>query len=194
MGSSLTLRWAYQPLTWLGTSVWQSWYQSVWGWLWWKVYELDDENDSNSDCDNHDDDGGYDEDDEYDDNDDDEYEYDYVINNEDDDGDLVLSSDQGGQGGEAPLDPIVTFLKAAQATSAENEDDGYSDVGDGDNDDGGDYNDELEGKDRYAGHFLVPAGKTNILFTDSALWDASVIESRCPSVCLCVCAIGCRFF
>ena len=32
-----------------------------------------------------------------------------------------------------------------------------------------------------------------MIFTDSALWAGSVIESPCPSVCLCVCAIGCSF-
>ena len=36
------------------------------------------------------------------------------------------------------------------------------------------------------------------IFTDSALWAGSVIESPCPSVCLfvclSVCAIGCSFF
>ena len=32
------------------------------------------------------------------------------------------------------------------------------------------------------------------IFTDSALWAGSVIESPCPSVCVCVCTIGCSFF
>ena len=58
------------------------------------------------------------------------------------------------------------FLKAAQATSAENddEDDGYSDVGDGDDDDGGDYNNELEGTDRYTGHFQISCGRNKYPF------------------------------